>query len=400
MAVNPEYANQLLADFQSRIEGIVRTNGLEHHIGTSNLSDIDAVKQNYIDTVMNTFTLPTTTEGELEAEMNGAIVQITRMVRDKSDKEYSDIAGIGSTVNKMSAADSNAWNTIIGDTGHRIDKIVTLYADQINNMPKALRARIDDDMAKVLDAINSAYNANPSPANAEIVSLQVKNSLDKIENDLSEASKALLKASIEGLVHSKMTELQEKQYSLQSVEKGMTKGQIESYRQLSKEIEKLILDLGKSNYLIYDKSIRNQKIAIIDSKLALLENIRVNAAGVSHSLSGYFGNTGLRAVRKAPSLGGVGTTLGMNTSQVSPAPKNYRNGVPPGFAGFAGKMTKSDIAAKHAPNTAQSHIDAMAHHMSRGMSFNDAHNKANAQGFTPQSHDKTFSLGGGGHPFW
>lgn len=400
MAVNPEYANQLLSDFQNEVEGIVRTSGLEHHMGTSNLAEIDLVKDNYVQTVMNTFTLPTTSEGELKAEMNAAIMQIKSMARQKSRSEASTIAGIGSTMNKMSPADSGQWNAIISDAGHRIEKICTLYADQINNMPKTLRARIDDDMAKVLDSINDAYNANPSPGNAQTVAMQVKNSLDTIERDLAEASKALLKASIEGMAHQKMTQLQEKEIALQSVEPGMTKGQITTYRNLAKEIKELILDLGKSNYLVYDKTIRAQKIANIDSKLAILENLRVNAAGVASSLSGYFGSMGgTRRVRGTASINGIGTTIGMNTSQISAAPKNFRNGVPPGFAGFAGKMSKEDIANKHAPGTAKSHIDAMHHYMSQGMSFNDAHNKANANGFTPQSHGKTFSLGGGAYPF-
>ena len=397
MAVNPEYANQLLADFQEKVEGIVRTSGLEHHMNTSHLSDINAVKDNYVNTVMSTFTLPTVSEGELQAEMNVALVEITRMARQKGKQEASQIAGIGAAVNSSSPADSASWNNVIGDAGHRIDKIVTMYADQINNMPKPLRARIDNDLSKILDSINDAYNANPSGSNAEMVSLQVKNSLDKIEKDLSEASQALLQASVESIAHKKMTQLQEKMYGLQSVEPGMTKGQIDSYRKLTKEIEGLIRELGTSNYLIYDKVIRGQKIANIDHKMSILETIRVNAAGVASSLSGYFGNSN-SGRRGTGSIGGIGTTLGMNTAHLSAAPKNFKKGIPPGFAGFAGTMSKADIANKHPPGTAQSHIDAMHHYMSKGMSFEDAHNKASAEGYTPKSHDKNF--GGGAHPFW
>jgi hypothetical protein len=396
MAVNPEYANQLLSDFQEQVEGIVRTNGLEHHMGTANLSDIDSVKDMYINTVMNTFTLPHTTEGELQSEMNVALVEIKKMARSRGKQEASQIAGIGSTINKMTPADSNAWNTIIADAGHRIDKLVKLHADQINNMPKPLRARIDDDFAKVLDAINDAYNANPSTGNAQVVQAQVTASLDKIEKDLAEASNALLKASIEAVAHQKMTQLQEKKFAIQAVEAGMTKGQIDSYRALVKEIETLIHELGRSNFLVYDKVIRGQKVANIDNKMAILETLRINAAGVSSALSGYFGNSN-SGRRGMSAIGGVGTTLGMNTSQISAAPKNFRNGVPPGFAGYSGTMTREDIAKQHPPGTAKAHIDAMEHYMSEGMSFNDAHNRANAEGYTPQNHNANF--GGGAYPF-
>ena len=157
---------------------------------------------------------------------------------------------------------------IIGDTAHRIDKLSKMYADQINNMPKALRARIDDDFAGVLDSINNAFNADPSPGNAASVELQVKNSLDSIEKDLAEASRAVLKASIEHIAQQKMTELQEKEMVLMSVERGMTKGQRDASRALVKEIRSLILDLGQSNFLVYDKIIRNQKLQVIDHKLS------------------------------------------------------------------------------------------------------------------------------------
>ena len=95
MAVNPEYANQLLADFQEKVEGIVRTSGLEHHMNTSHLSDINAVKDNYVNTVMSTFTLPTVSEGELQAEMNVALVEITRMARQKGKREaFKSLASV------------------------------------------------------------------------------------------------------------------------------------------------------------------------------------------------------------------------------------------------------------------------------------------------------------------
>lgn len=397
MAVNPDRVNEILADFHQKIEGIVRKNGLDHHGKSSALSSIDALKQDYVNTVMTTFTLPPTTEGELLSEMNATVVQIERLAREMAKQEASSIAAIGSVVNSPVPADSSMWNNVIMDAAGRIEKICTMYADQINNMPKALRARIDDDFAKVLDSINANFNRDPSPGNANIVTAQVKNSLDAIEKDLEAAANAVMKASIEAIVQEKMTNLQATEISLQSTESGMTKAQIDAYRAIVKETRQLILDLGKSNYLVYDKVIRNQKLANIDHKMSVLETIRVNSSGVAQSLSGYFGNTRKRPTRASSSINGIGTTLGHNTSHISGGAKNFRKGIPPGFAGFAGKMTKADIANKHPSGTAQSHIDAMHHYMESGMSFEEAHNKANKKGFTPASHGKSF--GGGRHPF-
>lgn len=392
MAVNPDRVNQILADFQDKVSGIVRTSGLEHHSNTSNIADIDSLKNQYMTTVMNAFTLPATTEGELLAEMDATIVEIKRLAKGKAKMEATQIAAIGAAVNKGSPADSGVWNGLIGDTAHKIDKVTKMYADQINNMPKSLRARIDDDFAGVLDSINSAFNADPSPGNAASIKLQVQNSLDKIEKDLAEASRAVLKASIEHIAETKMTELQEKELILMSVERGMTKGQRDASKALIQEIRGLILELGQSNFLVYDKIIRGQKIDVINHKMSVLETLRVNATGVSQSLSGYFGNSTSRGRRGSASIGGVGTTLGHNTSSIGGHQKNFRKGIPPGFRGFSGVMSEEDIAKKHPPGTSPVHIKRMKHHMDKGMSYEDAHNKANAEGYTP-------NLGGGGQHF-
>lgn len=397
MAVNPERVNELLEDFHNRTETIVNKYNLGHHGKGTGVSAIESVKTDFVNNTMSTFTLPNVSEDQIIAEMNVAIVQIESLAKQLSKQEAMTASAIGSAVTKQSPADSSVWNSLIMDAAERIEKICTMYADQINNMPKSLRARIDDDFAQVLDSINDNFNENASPSNANIVAVQVKNSLDAIERNLDEAATAVMKASIESIIQSKLTQVQEKEIALSSVEKGMTKAQRDGYQTIIREVRTMITDLGKSNYLVYDKVIRTQKIANIDHKLSILETIRVNAAGVSQSLSGYFGNTSKRRTNATPSIGGIGTTIGHDTSNISGGAKNFRNGIPPGFAGFAGTMTKSDIANKHDAGTAQSHIDAMHHYMSKGMSFEEAHNKANREGYTPASHDKNF--GGGGQPF-
>lgn len=392
MAVNPDIANQIISEFNDEVETIIISTGLEHHSRSSNLATIHALKDAFADTVMASFIVPSTTKEQLLAEARAAKDNIQRIARQQYQQELGNIAAMGSTVTKGSPSDSTAWNNIIGDTAHRIEKLSTMYADQINNMPKALRARIDDDFAKVLDDINAQYNRDPSPGNAHIVSVRASTYLESIERNLEEMAQALLTASLEYMVQTKLTELQEINMALMSIEQGMTKTQIDAYRSMVNETKNMIQALGKPSKLIYDKTIRDQKVTNINQKLSALETLRVNASGVSQSLSGYFGKTSRRPARGSGSIGGVGTTLGHNTSSIGGHKKNFRNGVPPGFAGFAGKMTEADIANKHPPGTSKAHIKAMKKNMDAGMSFEAAHNKANADGFTP-------NLGGGGRPF-
>ena len=163
MAVNPDRVNEIMSDFQDKVAGIVRTSGLDHHSNTTK-SIRDRLTKESISSNSNERvpTLPATTEGELLSEMDAVVKEIdSHGQRSRQRQKQMGIAAIGAAVNKGSAADSGVWNGLIGDTAHRIDKITKMYADQINNMPKALRIRIDDDFAGVLDSINSAFNANP-----------------------------------------------------------------------------------------------------------------------------------------------------------------------------------------------------------------------------------------------
>ena len=65
-----------MSDFQDKVAGIVRNNGLDHHSNTSNNAEIDALKNQYLQTVMSAFLLPATTEGELLSEMDATLVDI------------------------------------------------------------------------------------------------------------------------------------------------------------------------------------------------------------------------------------------------------------------------------------------------------------------------------------
>ena len=95
----------------------------------------------------------------------------------------------------------------------------------------------------------------------------------------------------------------------------------------------MINELTKSNYLVYDKAIRAQKLQVIDGKLKLLENIRINATTKMQTLQGYFGNTGRRSSSKRYSSG---SSLGAGITPMIAKPKSAFKTKPPGFAGYSG----------------------------------------------------------------
>ena len=329
MAVDTERANEIIAELNESAQSIISANGLDNYKGTTKLNPIQKVVDDFTKNTMATFSQ--SSEGLLVSQRTDAIYEIEAIARDMVAHESFYLQGLAG---KHSPADSAVWNSLIGNVAAEIDRITRLHAPIISNLPKLVRTRLDDDMAKVLTAIESAHQSNPSPTNAADIEKQAMASLAKIDKDLTAAADASMKASIENMLHRKHTLLQEKIIALSAVEAGMTKEQASAWKKIAEQTKKMINDLGNSNYLVYDAQIRKQRLAVIDQKIALLENMRTNAAGVSNALSGYFGGTGNRRVRRTAPLNGIGSSIGMKTP-IRFAGGEY-NIKPPGFAGYAG----------------------------------------------------------------
>ena len=397
MAVAPERVSEIVAQFHESVDNIISISDLDYHRGTTEMSAIQQAVNRFVGKVENNFTREETTEAMINAAKDDSIVEIEAIAQKMSKAATFYLQGLGSAASPRLAADSKAWNTIIMDAASEIDKLGKLHEGIISNMPKILQERLDQDLANVLESINKEFNNDPSINNATRVAAQVRASLATINKHMEELGNATMKANVENIVQSKMTELQEKQIALSSAEAGMTAPQAKAWKPLSEEAKNLILALGKSNYLVYDKTIRKQKIAVIDQKLSLLETIRVNAVEVGQSLSGYYGSSGSRRVNGRGSIGGVGTSLGVVMSNPQES-SNFINGIPPGFAGYVGTIGRGNILKQLPDGVAKAHVDAVEYFTSRGMSLEKATQRAIAEGYTPHSYGKSFSFGGGRRP--
>lgn len=340
MAVDTGKVNDILADVNERIKATVESADLADAMGTNVLDPVQKMVNDFTTMVTDTFARPETTEGMLLAEADDVVNQATRVITQIAQNRTSQLNGMISGLGSLTPADSPMWNQIITNAGSEVDRIARVYGQQVANMPKALRSRLDTDLAKVLDAINIGYNNDPSPNNAESIKVQVTNSIMKIEKDLKMAVNASLAASIQNIAAQKMTRLQEIEMGLVSSERGMEKAQRGMWRGIAAETKSLIQALTKSNYLVYDKVIRAQKISVIDKKLGLLENLRVNASTKMNTLDGYFGGGGHRRHNKTHSSG---SSLGTGPTPMHATPKSAFRQKPPGFAGYAGKRGGGDF---------------------------------------------------------
>jgi len=340
MAVDTGKVNSILADVNERVKATIDDADLSDAMGTSALDPVQKMVNQFTTMVTDVFSRPETTEGMLMAEADDVINQTSLVISQIADKRNTQLSGLISGLGSITPADSPVWNSIISTTGSEVDRIARVYGQQVANMPKALRDRLDADLAKVLDSINMAFDKDPSPNNAESLRTQVTNALMVIEKDLKMAVDASLSASIQNIAAQKMTRLQELEMALVSTERGMEKAQRGMWRGIAGEVKSLIQALTQSNFLVYDRVIRSQKLKVIDQKLALLENLRVNSSTKMNTLDGYFGGGGHRRHSKTYS---GGSSLGTGYKQMTATPKRVFKQKPPGFAGFAGKRGGGDF---------------------------------------------------------
>ncbi len=333
MAVHAGIVNDIIADTTDRVRMLLRNNDLEVAMGTSKLNTIQNILNDFVNMANDSFTLPDTTEGMLRSEADDAVNSIAREIQGIVRGQQVQLNGMLGAVQSMTPADSPLWNEVISMAGAEIDRIARVYGDNVANMPKALRNKLDTDMSKVLDSVRQAYMHDPSPGNAENMRVQVSNNLMKIEKELESAVKATLSASIQNIAAGRMTQLQALEIALVSADRGLEKAQSAMWRSVASEIKALINELTKSNYLVYDKAIRAQKLKVIDGKLELLENIRINGTVKAQTLQGYFGNTGRRSSAKRYSSG---SSLGAGITPMLAKPKSAFKTKPPGFAGYSG----------------------------------------------------------------
>ena len=333
MAVHAGIVNDIIADTTDRVRMLLRNNDLEVAMGTAKLNTIQNILNDFVNMANDSFTLPGTTEGMLRSEADDTVNSISREIQGIVRGQQVQLNGMLGHIQSMTPADSPLWNEIISMAGAEIDRIARVYGDNVANLPKALRNKLDTDMSKVLDGVRQAYMHDPSPGNAENMRIQVSNNLKRIEKELEEAVTATLSASIQNLAGIRMTRLQELEIALVNSDRGLEKAQSAMWRSLAAEVKALINDLTKSNFLVYDKVIRTQKLYVIDGKLELLENIRINATTKMQTLQGYFGNTGVRNNGKRYSSG---SSLGAGINQMRARPKSSFKTKPPGFAGYSG----------------------------------------------------------------
>ena len=180
MAVDTGKVNSILADVNERIRATIDNADLSDSMGTSVLDPVQKLVNEFTNMVTDSFSRPETTEGMLLSEADDVVNQAALVVSSIAEKRSNQLHGMISGLGSITPADSPIWNEIISNAGSEVDRIARVYGQQVANMPKALRDRLDADLAKVLDAINIAINKDPSPNTANSVRAQVTNNLMKI----------------------------------------------------------------------------------------------------------------------------------------------------------------------------------------------------------------------------
>ena len=392
MAVSAEVANSVVADFNQEVHTSIQQKGMELHRGKKPLENVDGVTTEFESLVMENFTKIDTTEAQLHAAKQDYLRQAKDALNLAEMHQKSSALGMVAAENKTSPADSQVWNAVISFAAREVDRIGTTYGEVLVTMPDLLRKKVDADLSAVLDGIEYSFNQNPSPANAARVMDDVKQALARIERNLDGAAKAKMKSEVDSMVDGYMTDLREREIALTSVDSSMSPAQSKAWKRAQADAIESVKQLKDSNYLIYDKQVRHQRVTNIEKKIALLDKIIDNAHAYNAGLDGTFSHPTRRIGRgkvysQGHSLGAVGPAI---PKRYTP----YNNSKPPGFSGFAGSTTLDQIKQKQSPGTSMEHVFAMEYYMTEmGLSYEEAKKAAENSGYPT-------SLGGGKGDFY
>lgn len=392
MAVSAEVANSVVADFNQEVHTTVQRKGMEVHRGKKPLENVENIVTEFEDLVMSSFTQIDTTASQLETAKRHYLRKSREAITLAEMNQKASALGMIGAHNKSSPADSEVWNPIISYAAREVDRIGTTYGESLISMPDLLRKKVDSDLSAVLDGIEYSFHQNPSPENAEIVMQNVKHALSRIEKNLDTAAKAKMKAEVESMVDGYLTDLREREIALSTMDSTMSPPQSKAWKAAQQDALHATKQLKDSNYLIYDKDIRNRRVSVVEKKIALLDKIIDNAHAYNAGLDGTFSHPTRRVGRgKIFSPGhSLGAVAPIFSKQYTP----YNKAKPPGFSGFAGSTTIDQIEAKQPLGTSKEHVFAMEYYMTEmGLSFEEAKIAAKNSGY-PES------LGGGRGDFY
>ena len=107
MAVDVGRVNEILAQFNERVQSVISANGLDHYKGTASMNSIQAVSERFTTMVHENFTKEESTEGMIYSARDDAIADIENIARNMVSKENFYLQGLaGQSV----PADSQVWN--------------------------------------------------------------------------------------------------------------------------------------------------------------------------------------------------------------------------------------------------------------------------------------------------
>mgnify|MGYP004413227619 FL=1 len=373
MGLSTERVNELLSDFNAKVHGLLKKHDLMTHKGTTMLDPIQKLVDDLNQKVMNNFTSPSTNEGMIESQIEMTLRLIEKEAAKLENIAVSSLAGMLGSMNATSPADNPVWNAVVAAAAAGVERLTMIYGPTIAAMPRLARDKLDADLARVLTQVEQSFAADSSANNANATKQQMLNAIAAIEKHLEKAAEVGMKIDVQATVDKKMAELFEREISLLSLEKSMTEQESQAWRKIMADATKKTQDLKTSNYAIHSSS-KDKMVGSIDNLISILDKIINNANAKASAISGYYGNTGHRTHTKR-SFGNI------SGSQVYRSNPNVYRNKPPGFKGFAGPMTADELRKKHPAGTNPAHIRAMEYFMSQGMSFNEAHEAAQAYGY-------------------
>ena len=300
MPIEATTANLIAQRFDREVEDIIKSADLGRYMGTDLLNPIQVEVNNFNMKLEQAVASPSSSTSSLDAEMGIALSKIRNATRMVQADKFGG-SNLGSVGRQMSMLDSPAWSSALSDVAVRIEEIGSQYGKLIINQPD--KDDIDRMMASSLENIERAFQTNPSPASAQSAKATAMATLAQVEQMLKQRKVNLLQHSLSNLISQKEVELLNTVSVLKMHMSSLNKNEIDVVNMHSTKATEHLAKM-KSSSASYDRAILNQQLAVFDSILAPLAQMR-ESVQYRASLAGGNFSSPRRPANKTHGFGNV-----------------------------------------------------------------------------------------------
>ena len=258
-----------------KVDGILEGCGLLHQKGSAKLNGVQKEVDMTLDklrAMQRERRLDRVVIGQITNQSLNAVQVLCNQLKDGKSAPLGAIFGNAS---KDSMFTTPAWKSAFTTVTMKISNFTNTYGTLISNMDKASRVKIDKALASIVDNAQICFDKDPSDAGANRYLGTSLKALENLEATALKEQSISSASMLQLLVQEKDQERVRLLSEMKLIEQHLTPQQITVVNEANRRVmEKLNAILGDSSS--YNAAVRNKKIQLVNSDLAIMRKVIEN----------------------------------------------------------------------------------------------------------------------------